>query len=577
VTPKLGATHLGDGRTEFLVWASTARRVELVLGDRTVPMGDLDHGYRHAIVDNAPPGSPYRFSLDDRVLPDPASRSQPEGVHGPSAVFDTGAFGWTDTAWRGPPLASYVLYELHVGTFSGEGTFDAVIEHLDGLAQLGVTAVELMPVAQFPGARNWGYDGVFPYAAQDSYGGPEGLQRLVDSAHARGLAVVLDVVYNHLGPEGNVLAEFGPYFTARYRTPWGDAINFDGPGSDEVRRYFIENALRWSSEFHIDALRLDAIHGIVDESAHPFLQELAEAADAHERPLLLIAETDQNDRRVVTPRDLGGLGLHAQWNDDFHHALHGLLTGERQGYYRDFGSLEQLATAYREGFVYSGQYSEFRGRSFGSSSRDIPGKRLVVFDQNHDQVGNRFAGDRLSALMDIERLELVAALTLLAPYVPLLFMGEEYGEPAPFHYFISYTDPQLVADVRRGRREEFAAFDWGEGVPDPQDPATFEMSRLDHGLEEKEPHASLRETYRRLLGLRASHPALRTLDKDAMDVSIDEARQLLTVRRSAGAHEVLAVFDLAKDPGELERPDDDGWTEAIRARRFVVFTSGGAA
>ena len=381
---ELGATFLGDGRTEFVVWAPRPERVEVHLvapEDRVVETEDLDRGYRRAIVEGVEPGARYVFRLDGRDVADPASRSQPDGVHGPSEVIDPESFPWDDDGWMGIALEEYVLYELHVGTFTSEGTFGAVVAHLDELAALGVTAVELMPVAQFPGTRNWGYDGVFPYAVQDSYGGPAGLARLVNECHRRGLAVVLDVVYNHVGPEGSVLARYGPYLTDRYRTPWGEAMNFDGPGSDEVRRFCIDNALRWSREFHVDALRLDAIHGIIDTSAHPFLQELAEAADGHHRPFLLIAETDQNDARIVTPRDAGGLGLHAQWSDDFHHALHALLTDERQGYYEDFGTLEDLAKAYREGFVYSGQFSAYRGRRFGSSSRSIPGHKLVVFDQ----------------------------------------------------------------------------------------------------------------------------------------------------------------------------------------------------
>ena len=532
------------------------------------------------MVEDVDPGATYRFRLDGEELADPASRFQPE-VHGPSEVVDPGSFEWDDAAWTPPPLAEYVLYELHAGTFTPEGTFEAIVPHLDELADLGVTAVELMPVAQFPGSRNWGYDGVFPYAVQASYGGPEGLARLVNECHRRGLAVVLDVVYNHIGPEGNVLADYGPYFASWYRTPWGEAMNFDGPGSDEVRRYFIDNALRWSSEYHVDALRLDAIHGIVDASAHPFLEELSEAVDGHDRPLTLIAETDQNDRRIVSPRDRGGLGLHAQWNDDFHHALHAYLTGERQGYYLDFGSLDRLTTAYRDGFVYSGQYSTFRGRRFGSSSGDIPGERLVVFDQNHDQVGNRFLGERLSSLVDLETAKLAAGLTLLAPYVPLLFMGEEYAELAPFNYFVSHTDPQLVENVRAGRAREFAAFGWREPAPDPQSEATFEASRLDHGLKDKEPHRSMLALYRELLRLRRTHPALNRLDKTRTEVRT--AGDVLEIRRWSDAAEVLSVFNAGQrdEPGPgpewrlvLDSSDErfagPGIAEAIRPRSSRV-------
>ncbi|MCA1833168.1 MAG: malto-oligosyltrehalose trehalohydrolase [Actinobacteria bacterium] len=558
----LGATPLGDGGTEFVVWAPRAREVELHVVEPEQTVVKMDSGerrYRRAVVEGVGEGARYLFRLDGRDLPDPASRFQPESVHGPSEVIDPLRFRWTDEEWGGIALFDLVIYELHVGAFTTDGTFDAVVPHLDELADLGITAVEIMPVAQFPGSRNWGYDGAFPFAVQDSYGGPAGLQRLVDECHRRGLAVVLDVVYNHFGPEGNVLGEYGPYFTDRYRTPWGGAINFDGPGSDEVRRYFIENALRWSDEFHVDALRLDAIHGIVDTSARPFLQELSEAADAHDRPLLLIAETDQNDARVVAPRDLGGLGLHAQWSDDFHHALHAYVTGERQGYYEDFGSLEQLGTAYREGFVYSGQYSPFRGRQFGSSSRAIPGERLVVFAQNHDQVGNRSTGDRLSSTLSTEHLKLIAGVLLLAPFVPLLFMGEEYGELAPFQYFVGHTDPDLVENVRRGRREEFASFGWADDVPDPQDETTFESSKLDHRLKHKEPHASILALYRDLLRIRKDHPALRSLDRTTMDVATDKDRALMTVHRKAGAHEALAVFNFGTNEQEVSLPAGE-WT-----------------
>ena len=555
---KLGATSLGDGRTEFLVWAPKPDLVELHLltpEDRVVEMATLERGYRRAVVDRVDPGATYRYRLDGHEYPDPASRYQPAGVHGPSSVIDARAFVWDDIGWTPPLLEEYVIYELHVGTLTQEGTFDAIVPHLDGLAALGLTAIELMPVGQFSGTRNWGYDGVFPYAAQDSYGGPHGLASLVSECHRRGLAVVLDVIHNHIGPEGNVLGEFGPYFTTRYRTPWGPAMNFDGPGSDEVRRYFIENALRWSDEFHVDALRLDAIQGIVDTSARSFLEELSEAVDQHARPLLLFAETDQNDRRIVTPRANGGLGLHAQWSDDFHHAMHALLTGERRGPSADFGSLEHLAAAYRDGFVYSGQFSSFRGRRFGSSSRDIPGERLVVFGQNHDQVGNRPRGERLSQLVDLETAKLAAGLTLLAPYVPLLFMGEEYGELAPFHYFVSHADPELIENVRRGRGEEFAAFGWVEDSPDPQDEATFNASKLDHGLEDKEPHRSLSALYRELLRLRKTDPALRSLDKRAMDVSV--GGEVLQVRRWMREHEAVILFNTGPENAVVTLPEGE--------------------
>lgn len=434
----LGAASLGDGRCRFTVWAPAAEKVEVRLLTPRPRVATLDRGgqgYHHGVLEGVERGSLYVYRLDggpERA--DPASRSQPQGVHGPSEVVDP-QFPWEDVSWVGPRLQDYILYELHVGTFTREGTFDAIIPHLTDLRELGVTAIELMPVAQFPGTRNWGYDGVFPFAVQDSYGGPAGLKRLVNACHREGLAVVLDVVYNHLGPEGNTLGDFGPYFSERYRSPWGPALNFDGPGSDEVRRFFIENALAWITDYHVDALRLDALHAILDLSAYPFLAELAaavreRAARLHRR-VYLIAESDLNDPKLVRPPEVGGYGLDAQWNDDFHHALHALLTGERTGYYEDFGTVAHLARAFTEGYVYTGQYSVYRRRRHGVPARALPAHAFAVFAQNHDQVGNRMRGERLSALVPFEALKLAAAVVLLSPYLPLLFMGEEYGETAP--------------------------------------------------------------------------------------------------------------------------------------------------
>ncbi len=460
----LGAVPLGDGRCRFRVWAPWAETVHVHLltpQERLSLLSPEPNGYHCGVIDNVDPGALYRYRLDAGLeRPDPAARFQPQGVHGPSQVTDA-RFDWTDNGWRGPPLRRYVIYELHVGTFSPEGTFDGVIEQLADLATLGITAVELMPVAQFPGHRNWGYDGVYPFAVQNSYGGPTALKRLINACHANKLAVVLDVVYNHLGPEGNYLSEFGPYFTDAYRTPWGTPLNFDGPHSDEVRRFFVENALCWVTEFHVDALRLDAVHAMVDFSARPFLEELAHAVHLKSRSLgrrvHLIAESALNDTRLTRPAGRGGMGLDAQWNDDLHHALHAVVTGERQGYYGDFGEFEQLLKALREGFVYSGEYSIFRKRRHGISSRDTPAHRLVVFAQNHDQVGNRKRGDRLTRRLPGEALKMMAGVILLSPYLPLLFMGEEYGETAPFPFFTSHSDPDLIEAVRRGRRAEWVS------------------------------------------------------------------------------------------------------------------------
>jgi len=568
----LGATPVGEGRSRFLVYAPKAKKVEVRLlspRETTFTLTRDDLGYHRGVADDVPPGALYLYRLDgEKERPDPASRFQPRGVHGPSQVVDRDAFSWEDGEWRGLPLESYILYELHVGTFTPEGTLDAVIPRLADLRDLGVTAVELMPVAQFPGSRNWGYDGVYLFAVQDSYGGPEGLKRLVNACHRKGLAVVLDVVYNHLGPEGNHLGDFGPYFTDRYRTPWGSAINFDGPHSDEVRRFFLENALRWLAEYRVDALRLDAIHRIMDFSAYPFLSELAdtvrEFAARTGRKVYLIPESDLNDARVITPKERGGYGLSAQWNDDFHHALHTLLTGEKEGYYRDFGSLEHLSEAYSEGFVYSGRFSPFRSRRHGNSSRHVAVTQLVVFSQNHDQVGNRMHAERLPALVSLEALKLAAGVVLLSPYLPLLFMGEEYGETAPFLYFISHSDEDLIEAVRRGRTEEFAAFRWEGEIPDPQDEATFRRSRIDYRLREGGSHRTLLRFYRELLMFRKDHPVLSRLSKEDMEVAAHGAGRVLYVRRWKGTAQTAAAFHFGEKPVTLSLPVPQGeWGKLV--------------
>jgi maltooligosyltrehalose trehalohydrolase len=525
------------------------------------------HGYFRATA-AVGVGTLYGYRLDGGDdLPDPVSRSQPYGVHGPSAVVDPSAFAWSDGSFRAPPLSQLVIYELHVGTFSPAGTFDGAIEQLDDLAELGVTACEIMPVAEFPGARNWGYDGVDLWAPQSTYGGPDGLRRLVDACHARGLAVVLDVVYNHFGPEGNYLERFGPYLSELHHTPWGQAVNVDGPGSDEVRRYLVGNALHWLDEYHLDALRLDAIHGIVDTSAVPFLRELGEAvADLGERrrrSLLLIAESDLNDPRVVQPAVLGGLGLDSAWADDFHHALHALITGEREGYYADFGTLADLAKALRQGWVYDGCESRYRGRRYGAPPTGLDGRHLVVFAQNHDQVGNRALGDRLSAIVDLERQKLAAGIVLLSPFVPLLFMGEEYGETAPFLYFTDHGDDDLNVAVREGRAREFAAFARSGELIDPHDPEAFARSRLDWTLREQGAHRGLLELYRELLRLRrALAPLVRRSLRDATVTTVEDARVILQ-RRRAGADELLAAFHLGAGESPLVPLPEGDWQPRV--------------
>lgn len=537
--PRLGAVLAADGRCRFRVWAPHSAAVDLQLLDdrRTLAMTAHPRGYHELVVEDVRPGARYLFQLEGGTQrPDPASYAQPSGVHEASAVVDP-QFDWHDAAWRAPPWEAFIIYELHVGTFTRAGTFAAAADRLPELVALGVTCVEIMPVAQFPGERNWGYDGVYPYAVQHSYGGPDALKAFVDRCHQLGLAVLLDVVYNHLGPEGNYLRDFGPYFTSAYHTPWGDALNFDGPESDEVREFFVQNALRWQAEFHLDGLRLDAVHAIKDESAVHLLAELAARCGRLSaelgRPFYLVAESDQNDARLVRSPDRGGHGLQATWSDDFHHALHTLLTGERAGYYLDFGAVEQLGAAIRQGAIYCGQRSEFRARRHGNAFDLEPAARFVVCGQNHDQVGNRATGDRFSHLVCHERRKLAAATLLLSPYVPLLFMGEEYAETAPFLYFTSHSDPALVEAVRRGRREEFARFAWKGEVPDPDAASTFERSRLAEPSEWTPEQRALWEFYRTLIELRQSHPALAQLDKRSLQVQTFPGESLILVERQA--------------------------------------------
>lgn len=562
-----GANRLPDGSWQFLLWAPHSKSVSIKLAENgcTIPMDALSDGYHQAVVGEVSAGVRYFYRLEDgRELPDPASRFQPEGVHGPSQLVDTGGFRWTDHNWRGRTLQGSILYEVHIGTYTREGTFVGLIPQLARLVELGVTSIEIMPVAQFPGARNWGYDGVYEYAPQNSYGGPEGLQRLVDAIHAHGLAAILDVVYNHLGPEGNYLKAFAPYFTDRYRTPWGQALNFDGPGSNDVRRFFRENALYWLEDYHFDALRLDAVHGIFDFSAQPFLAELKQAANELSRklgrPLHLIAESDLNDSRLLLDRAHGGCGLDAQWSDDFHHSVHTLLTNERRGYYEDFGGIQPLVSTLQGGWHYRGQYSPHRQRRHGNQPAEIAPSRFVVYDQNHDQVGNRAAGDRLSTMVPFEALKLAAGVTLLSPFTPLIFMGEEYGETAPFQYFTSHGDPALVDAVRRGRREEFAAFGWEQAVPDPQDEQTFLRSHLDHSLEQREPHKTLARFYQTLIRLRGELGIASASSHKVREIG--DCQALLTYK--TGSRDLAIVMNFAEFPVSLNLPELDGnWASLL--------------
>ncbi len=519
------------------VWAPRAHMVELEL-DLHDGLGPRRRSMHRSAGDwwlpETPlaPGTAYRFVLDRGApLPDPRSRWQPEGIDGPSVVVERTGFAWTDHHWHGRPLAAAVISEVHVGTFSPAGTYDGVIERLDDLLDVGVNTIELLPLATFPGRRGWGYDGVLLGAPHPAYGTPADLDRLVDEAHRRGIAVILDVVYNHLGPSGNHLGRFGPYFTDRYRTPWGDAVNLDDAGSHEVRRFFVDNALGWICDHHLDGLRLDAVHAFGDRSAVPFLEELTAAVHAEGerlgRQVWVIGESDLNDPRLVVAPEAGGFGLDAVWSDDFHHALHGVLTGERDGYYTDFGRIADLAKALRDVYVHDGGYSPHRGRNHGRPVGDLPRTRFLGYAQNHDQIGNRARGERLVHLVGVERARIAAALVALGPFVPLLFQGEEWGATAPFRYVTDHTDPELADAVRQGRRAEFAAFGWRpEDVPDPQDPATFVASTLDWSERDRSPHAELLAWHRALLALRRHRvpPRSRTVvahDDDAHWLRLD--------------------------------------------------------
>jgi maltooligosyltrehalose trehalohydrolase len=523
--------------TTFRVWAPVAQWVEVEVDGERLSLSAGEGGWWAADVPAAGPGSEYAFRLDGgEPLPDPRSPWQPSGVHGPSRVVEHQAFPWQDQGWQAGPLAAAVLYELHVGTFTPAGTFEAAIARLDHLVDLGITHVELMPVNEFAGSRGWGYDGVDLYAPHHTYGGPQGFKRLIDACHARGLAVLLDVVYNHLGPAGNYLSRLGPYFTDRYATPWGPAVNLDGPHSHEVRRFFCDNALLWLRDYHVDGLRLDAVHALVDTSAVPFLEQLAAEVDALAahlgRHLVLIAESDLNDPRVVRAPEVGGYGLDAQWSDDFHHALHTVLTGERDGYYADFGAFADLAKALTQAFVYDGRSSAFRRRPHGRPPTGLAGHRFLGYLQNHDQIGNRATGERSSHLLSPGRLKMAAALVLTAPFIPLLFQGEEWGASSPFQYFTAYDDPALGQAVATGRREEFAAFGWSpHEVPDPQAYDTFARSKLPWDELARAPHAEVLDWHRRLIRLRRAEPALTDGRLDRVRVDYDEEARWLVVER----------------------------------------------
>jgi maltooligosyltrehalose trehalohydrolase len=556
-----------DGSAETLIWAPEAKDVALLIdGDAIIPLTKGERGYWYTNTGDIQPGMSYQVLIGDDALPDIASLNQPD-IHGASVAFSPHDFDWTDGNWTGIALEEFIIYELHTGTFTPEGTFSGIIQKLDYLKDLGVNAIELMPVAAFPGDRNWGYDGVFPFAVHNSYGGPAGLQQLVDACHQRGFAVVLDVVYNHLGPEGNYFGQYGPYFTNKYQTPWGHAVNFDDAGCDAVRRYFIENALMWFRDFHIDALRLDAVHAIKDFSPKHLLREIREYTDMlmakTGRRHLLIVECDLNDPRFIDPLGKRGYGMDAQWTDEFHHALRVSAGGERSGYYSDFTPTTDLAGAYQHAYVYRGQYSVERQKSFGNDPVDNAGRQFVVFSQNHDQVGNRMLGERSSQLFSFEMQKLLAAAIFVSPFIPMLFMGEEYSESNPFLYFVSHTDPDLIEAVRKGRRDEFKAFHAQGEAPDPEAAATFEQSQLQWHLLNQQPHQTMLRYYRALIALRKSEPALRIPDRSGCRVNAGQATNTLTLIRSSAKQQLICLLNFSKESRPVTLQENDTLPEII--------------
>lgn len=558
-----------EGQCKFSVWAPEKETLQLhIEGRPAIEMPKDEDGYFEITLDDAGPGTRYKFAPEGgQGYPDPAAHYQPEGVHGASSVVDHHAFRWTDSAWRGLPLKDLVFYEIHTGTFTPEGTFEGIIGKLDYLVGLGVNAIELMPISQFPGGRNWGYDMVFPYAVQESYGGPDGLKALIDAAHAKGIAVFLDVVFNHIGPEGNYLPQFGPYFTDQYCTPWGNAINLDGEWSDGVRAYFCQAILHWYEHYHFDGLRVDAVHMMFDNGAVHFWELVSD--NLHQmrqrlgRSFYLIAECDLNAPRVTQPPQNGGWDFDVQWLDDFHHALYVLLDEAGRDRYEDFGDIRQWGKAFTDGFVHSGEYVKFRKRRHGASSAGVPGEKFLVFNQNHDQVGNRVGGERLSMLVDFDRQKLAAAAMLLAPYLPMLFMGEEYGAQTPFFYFVSHSEEELIQQVVEGRRKEFENYKWEQDPPNPQEESTFADSRLDWSEPERGQHAVLLRWHRHLIALRKSHPALQNFAKNDVRVNVVTEKCLLLHRRSADQqHELLCFFNLDEEPLQTTLPPhEQGWVQ----------------
>jgi maltooligosyltrehalose trehalohydrolase len=522
----------------FRIWAPAIKSAAVKIADTLTPMQPDKGGWWRANIATAEPGTDYQFILDgdNYAVPDPRSQWQPRGVHGPSRILDHATFQWTDQEWQAPSWPEAIVYELHIGTFTPEGTLEAAGKRLAYLKDLGITHVELLPVASFPGNHGWGYDGVDLFSPHEPYGSPEALKRFIDACHATGLAVLLDVVYNHFGPSGNYVGRFGPYFTASHHTPWGDAVNLEDAGSYEVRRFFCDNAIMWLRNYHFDGLRLDAVHAYMDRSAINFMEQLSIETRALEaetgKQYILIAESDLNDPRIVSPRNANGYGLDAQWSDDFHHALVTALTGDRSGYYSDFGTIADLAKSIKQVFVYNGRYSAYRDRIHGRPVADLPAWRFLGYAQNHDQVGNRAQGERLSQLAGTARAKIAAALVITAPFVPMLFQGEEWAASTPFQYFTDHEDKELGRLISEGRKKEFEAFGWSpEDIPDPQDPSTFERSRLNWNELEEPEHAGMLAWYKKLIAFRRQTPDLTNGSLEEVEVFFDEEQKWLTMRR----------------------------------------------
>ncbi len=579
--------NIRDGKADIAIWAPLAQQVDVLLeNDKRIKLEKGERGYWTSSTQEISEGTKYKVSVDGGdPLPEPASLLQSEGVHGSGSAVDLQQYNWRDSAWKNIPLGQYIIYELHTGTFSPQQNFDGIIEKLPYLKSLGITVIEVMPVGQFPGSRNWGYDGVFPFAVQDSYGGPAALQKLVDACHNEGIAVILDVIYNHIGPEGNYLSQFGPYFTDKYKTPWGQALNFDDAWSDGVREYFIENALMWFRDFHIDALRMDAVHAIKDLGPTHIIKEIKQHVDelskSTGRNYYLIAEMDLNDPIFINPLEKCGYGADAQWIDEFHHALRVASGQKQEGYYSDFNGVEHLAKSYNDAYVYDGQFSEHRKKIFGTKT-DNPGNQFVVFSQNHDHTGNRMLGERTSQLVSANMCKLMAAAVMLSPYLPMLFMGEEWAESNPFLYFISHTDKELAALVNKGRKEEFSSFKWQGEAPDPRLEETFTNSMLQWNLVEKDQHKAMLDYYRQLINLRKTLPALNNTDRKKTLAEVDPDTKVLKLQRWSNEQHLECYLNFSDSDQPLSLAEERSFRKIfessplsneklIRAESIVIF------